>query len=116
MNLPILYIQLSLPACRFKIGITGRGLMKRSRAIWKSTPGLQFPIFFVVTPFPAMVESALHRHFAAYRAPKQQGSGRTEWFKCGLFGIVLIEAIAIYAAIWVVQGLAAWWIVKKYLA
>lgn len=114
MNLPIIYIQLSLPDCRFKIGITGRGLMRRSRNIWESTPGLQFPIFFAVVPFPSLIERAMHVHFRFNHAPKRRGSGKTEWFRCGFLGVTLLEALAMLSAIWVVEGFMLFAVWKYY--
>ena len=86
--------------------------MRRSRNIWESTPGLQFPIFFAVVPFPSLIERAMHVHFRFNHAPKRQGSGKTEWFKCGFLGLNMIEALAMLAAIWVVEGFVIWYIIK----
>lgn len=108
--LPILYLQISLPDFRFKIGITNRGLGKRSRNIAETTPGLQMPVFFCVVPFPAMFERALHRHFAYCHAPKRRGSGKTEWFGFGLFGLNFVGVLGFYACIWVVEALIVWWV------
>lgn len=111
--LPIVYIQLHYRfpfETRWKCGITNRGLMSRSRNIWKSTPGVQFPVFFVVVPFPARFEKWLHRHFDYCHRPLKQGSGRTEWFDMGVLGLNLLSALAMYAALWVVQGLLLWWV------
>ncbi len=98
----ILYIQLSITPLpiRFKIGITRRSWKKRSANIAKTTPGLQFPLpFFVIVPFPAFWEGLLHRHFAHCHAPMRRGSGKTEWFRVGLLGCNLWEAIAFYLAL-----------------
>lgn len=111
--LPILYIQVSLPDFRFKIGITNRGLGKRSQNIAETTPGLQMPVSFCVVPLPAVFERALHRHFSFCHAPKASGSGRTEWFGFGLFGLNFVEAIAFYGAIWTVEVLVMWWAWKQ---
>lgn len=77
--------------------------MKRSKAIWSSTKGIQLPILFVVTPFNKQLEKWMHKHFAAHRRPKKTGSGRTEWFTPGLAGVVLLEAVSIFLAIWISQ-------------
>ena len=107
--LPILYLQLSAALTRtplrFKIGITNRGLGKRSRNIADSTPGIQFPIFFCIVPAPAVFEGALHRLFSDSHAPMRRGSGRTEWFDVGLFGCNLFAALSIYALIWAIEAL-----------
>jgi hypothetical protein len=116
MNLPILYLQLSFAlrtGVRFKIGITRRGMMRRSRNIWKSTPGVQFPVFFCVVPFVGAVEKWMHGQFAYCHAPQRRGSGRTEWFRAGFLGLNLWVALAYYLAVWVVEGLGAWWAWNK---
>jgi len=116
MNLPILYLQLSFAlrtGVRFKIGITRRGMMKRSRNIWKSTPGLQFPVFFCVVPFVCRVEKWMHRQFDYCRAPKPTGSGKTEWFRAGFLGLNLWQALAYYLTVWVMEVLGVWWAWNK---
>ena len=98
----ILYIQLSITPLpvRFKIGITRRSWKKRSANIAKTTPGLQFPLpFFAVVPFPAFWEGMLHSYFDYCHAPMRRGSGKTEWFRVGLLGINLLQAVAFYAAL-----------------
>ena len=98
----ILYIQLSLTPLpvRFKIGITRRSWKGRSRNIAKTTPGLQFPLpLFVIVPFPAFWEGLLHKHFSHCHAPMRSGSGKTEWFRVGLLGCNLWEAVCFYLAL-----------------
>ena len=117
MSLPVLYLQLSLSlrtGLRFKIGITRRGMMKRSRNIWRSTEGLQFPVFFCIVPFVRTVERWMHRQFSHCHAPLRTGSGKTEWFRAGVLGLNLLTALVYYLAIWTVEILAVLDAVKNF--
>jgi len=114
----ILYIQISIYPfpIRFKIGITRRSWKGRSRNIARSTPGLQFPLpLFIIVPFPAFWEGLLHRHFSHCHAPMRHGSGKTEWFRVGLLGCNLWEAVLMYAALMTAELMFFYWIAKKVL-
>jgi hypothetical protein len=114
----ILYLQISLTPfpVRFKIGITRRSWKGRSRNIAKTTRGKQFALpIIALTPFPETIERALHVHFSYCHHPMAEGSGKTEWFRVGVGGLNLFEAICFYLALMEVQIGAVILIVKHFL-
>jgi len=114
----ILYLQLSLTPLpiRFKIGITRRSWKGRSRNIAKTTKGRQFPLpIIAITPFPGIIEKALHSHFSFCHHPMAEGSGKTEWFRVGLLGCNLWEAVCFYLALMGLEVGAVILIVKHFL-
>lgn len=123
MNLPILYLQVSVHFewrfpfifFRFKCGITNRGLKKRSKNIAETTPGKQLPVFFCVIPYPKYWETRMHKHFEFCHAPMKEGSGKTEWFSFGILGLNFLEILTFYIFIWVAEGLIIWWVVKHFI-
>jgi len=120
VNLPILYLQLSIHFewkfpfifFRFKCGITNRGLKKRSKNIADTTPGKQFPVFFVIVPYPGFWETRMHQWFAHCHAPMKTGSGKTEWFKMGFLGFYFWEILMYYCFIWVWEAVFIYLIVR----
>lgn len=120
MNLPILYLQVSVHFewkfpfifFRFKCGITNRGLRSRSRNIAETTPGWQRPIFFCIVPEPRYWEKKFHGMFSHCHAPMREGSGKTEWYAFGFCGVYLFEILMYYLAIWVVEFLILYKLIK----
>ena len=91
---------------RFKIGVTGIGRRRvRMRSIQRTTRGIQIPVFFAPVLYPYGVEKMLHRLFAGDHAPYRVGSGKTEWFRCGLLWSNLITALVFLVWCWVGWGL-----------
>ena len=90
---------------RVKIGI-GWNLNNRVSQIDRTTRGKQRLILAVILPFKArQIEAFLHRRYKRYHAPLKAGSGRSEYFRAGLW---VLEAIVIMAAVSVVQWALVW--------
>ena len=90
---------------RFKIGIASK-LRRRVKQVNDSTKGNQRIVIAVDLPFKArQIEAYLHRRYKHYHAPLKSGSGRSEWFKAGLW---VIEAIAIMLGVALVQWGLVW--------
>ena len=90
---------------RFKIGIASK-LRRRVKQIDDSTKGNQRIVIAVDLPFKArQIEAYLHRRYKPYHAPLKSGSGKSEWFKAGLW---VIEAIVIMLVVALVQWGLVW--------
>ncbi len=100
-----LYFLSSNTPPRYKIGI-GNHLQKRVRQVDRTTKGHQRVLIAFDMPFGARrTETMLHRRYNRYHAPLKHGSGRSEYFRRGLW---LIEAISIAALVCVVQWGLIW--------
>lgn len=99
------YLYLLRFRTRVKIGI-GWNLNNRVNQIDRTTNGKQRLMLAVILPFKArQVEAFLHRRYKAHHAPLKAGSGRSEYFKAGLW---VLEAIVIMAAVSVAQWALVW--------
>ena len=100
-----LYILTSTRPYRYKIGI-GKRLQKRIAQVDKTTKGHQRVLIAFDMPFGARsTETLLHRRYARQHAPLRFGSGKTEYFKPGLW---LLEAIVIAGVICLGQWVLVW--------
>ena len=100
-----LYFLTSTNPCRYKIGI-GKRLQKRIAQVDKTTKGHQRVLVAFDMPFGARYcETLLHRRYGAYNAPLKYGSGRTEWFKRGMW---IAEAIVIAGVVCLGQWALVW--------
>ena len=100
-----LYFLTSNRPYRVKIGI-GKRLQKRVAQVDRTTKGQQRVLIAFDMPFGARsTETLLHRRYARQHAPLRVGSGRTEWFKPGLW---LLGAVFIAGLIWVGQWALVW--------
>ena len=99
------YLYLLRFRTRIKIGI-GWNLNNRVTQIDRTTKGKQRLILAVILPFKArQVEAWLHRRYKAHHAPLRAGSGRSEWFRAGLW---TLECVFIMAAVSVAQWALLW--------
>lgn len=99
------YLYLIKSPSRVKIGIA-KILTRRLWQIDSTTAGQQRLILAVILPFKArQVEAFLHRRYKHYHAPLKAGSGRSEYFRAGLW---VLEAIVIMAAVSVAQWALVW--------
>lgn len=99
------YLYLLRFRSRVKIGI-GWNLNNRVSQIDRTTKGKQRLILAVILPFKArQVEAYLHRRYKRWHAPLKAGSGRSEYFRAGLW---CIECVAIMAAVSVAQWALVW--------
>ena len=90
---------------RYKIGI-GKRLQKRVSQVDKTTRGRQRVLIAFDMPFGARsTETLLHRRYNRQHAPLRFGSGKTEYFKPGLW---LLEAVVIAGVIWAGQWVLIW--------
>ncbi len=90
---------------RVKIGI-GWNLNNRVSQIDRTTRGKQRLILAVILPFRArQIEACLHRRYKRYHAPLKAGSGRSEYFRAGLW---VLECVVIMAAVSVAQWALIW--------
>jgi len=87
-----LYFLTSTHPRRYKIGI-GKKLSRRVNQVDTTTKGRQRVLIAFDMPFGARsTETLLHRRYNRQRAPLRLGSGRTEFFKPGLW---IAEALVI---------------------
>jgi hypothetical protein len=100
-----LYFLTSTHPPRVKIGI-GNQLKRRVNQVNQSTKGHQRVLIAFDMPFGARrTETMLHRRYSRYHAPLKYGSGRTEFFKPGLW---LAEAVFIAGAVCLGQWVLVW--------
>lgn len=100
-----LYFLTSTRPYRVKIGI-GNQLKRRVSQVDKTTKGQQRVLIAFDMPFGARsTETLLHRRYNRQRAPLRVGSGRSEYFKPGLW---IIEALGIAVVVWVGQWAIIW--------
>jgi len=100
-----LYFLSSTNPPRYKIGI-GNQLKRRVSQVDKSTKGHQHVLIAFDMPFGARkTEMMLHRRYNRYHAPLKHGSGRSEYFRRGVW---LIEAISIAALVCITQWCFIW--------
>jgi Meiotically up-regulated gene 113 len=100
-----LYFLSSTTPPRYKIGI-GNHLHKRVRQVDRTTKGHQRVLIAFDMPFGARrTETMLHRRYNRYHAPLKHGSGKTEWFRRGLW---VIEGILIAFFICFCQWAIIW--------
>lgn len=101
----MMYLYLLRFHSRVKIGI-GWNLNNRVNQIDRTTKGKQRLILAVILPFKArQVEAYLHRRYKRWHAPLKAGSGRSEYFRGGLW---VLEAIVIMAAVSLAQWALVW--------
>lgn len=99
------YLYLIKSPRRVKIGIA-KILTRRLWQIDSTTAGRQKLILAVILPFKArQVEAWLHRRYKAHHAPLKYGSGKSEWFRAGLW---TLECVVIMAAVSVAQWALVW--------
>jgi hypothetical protein len=100
-----LYFLTSTNPRRYKVGI-GKRLQKRIAQVDKTTKGQQRVLVAFDMPFGARsTETMLHRRYNRYHAPLRFGSGRTEWFRPGLW---ITEAVVIAGVICLGQWVIVW--------
>ena len=100
-----LYFLTSTHPRRVKIGI-GWHLYRRTKQVDKTTRGSQRVLVAFIMPLGARwAETLLHRRYKQHSAPLKYGSGRTEWFKRGVW---ILEAVAIAGVISVGQWVLVW--------
>ena len=100
-----LYFLTSTRPYRVKIGI-GNQLKRRVSQVDKTTKGQQRVLIAFDMPFGARsTETLLHRRYNRQHAPLRFGSGKTEYFKPGLW---IIEALGIAVVVWVGQWVIVW--------
>lgn len=100
-----LYFLTSTNPRRYKVGI-GKRLQKRIAQVDKTTKGQQRVLIAFDMPFGARAtETMLHRRYNRYHAPLRFGSGRTEWFRPGLW---ITEAVVIAGVICLGQWVIVW--------
>ena len=100
-----LYFLTSTKPSRYKIGI-GKRLQKRVTQVDRTTKGHQRVLIAFDMPFGARsTETLLHRRYARQYAPLRAGSGKTEYFKPGLW---IIEGIIIAGLICTGQWVLVW--------
>ncbi len=100
-----LYFLSSTHPRRVKIGI-GNQLKRRVAQVDKTTKGQQRVLIAFDMPFGARAtETMLHRRYNRQQAPLRFGSGRTEFFKPGLW---VMEAVGIAVVVWVGQWAIVW--------
>jgi hypothetical protein len=100
-----LYFLTSTNPPRIKIGL-GWHLYRRHKQVDKTTRGRQRVLVAFIMPLGARwAETFLHRRYKRHHAPLKYGSGRTEFFKRGIWvvGAILIAFfISLYqwAIVW----------------
>lgn len=100
-----LYFLTSTHPYRVKIGI-GKRLQRRVTQVDRTTKGNQRVLIAFDMPFGARyTETLLHRRYNRQHAPLRVGSGRTEFFKPGLW---LLEAVVIAGVVWAGQWVLVW--------
>ena len=100
-----LYFLTSTRPYRVKIGI-GNQLKRRVSQVDRTTKGQQRVLVAFDMPFGARsTETMLHRRYNRQRAPLRVGSGRTEWFRPGLW---ITEAVVIAGGIYLGQWAIVW--------
>jgi len=100
-----LYFLTSTNTRRYKIGI-GKRLQKRVTQVDRTTKGHQCVLIAFDMPFGARsTETLLHRRYARQHAPLRVGSGRTEYFKPGLW---IFEAVFVAGLICLGQWALVW--------
>ncbi len=100
-----LYFLRSTNPPRFKIGL-GWHLQNRVSQVDKTTRGKQSVIVAFVLPFGARkLEKQLHDRYIRFHAPLKHGSGKSEYFKRGVW---IIEALVIAGAVWLWQWVCVW--------
>ena len=96
---------------RIKIGITWH-LGHRLANIDKTTAGKQRLILAVLLPCCArQVEVYLHRRYRRYHAPLRYGSGRSEYFKPGLWLLECVVIMLLVSAGQFMAGLAGFYLI-----
>ncbi len=99
------YLYLLRFRTRIKIGI-GWNLNNRVNQIDRTTKGKQRLVLAVILPFKArQIEAFLHRRYKRYHAPLKAGSGRSEYFRAGLW---TLECVVIMASVSVAQWVVVW--------
>jgi len=100
-----LYFLTSTSPPRVKIGI-GNHLHKRVKQVDRTTKGHQRVLIAFDMPFGARsTETMLHRRYNRYHAPLKHGSGRTEFFRRGLW---VAEAVSIAGLVCIAQWSCVW--------
>ena len=100
-----LYFLTSTHPARIKIGI-GNQLKRRVKQVNQSTKGHQRVLIAFDYPFGARsTETLLHRRYIRHHAPLKFGSGKSEYFRRGLW---VLEAIIIAASICLAQWALIW--------
>jgi len=100
-----LYFLTSTHPYRVKIGI-GNQLKRRVSQVDKTTKGQQRVLIAFDMPFGARAtETLLHCRYNRKRAPLRFGSGRSEYFRPGLW---LLEALVIAGVTWAGQWVVVW--------
>lgn len=100
-----LYFLTSTNPARIKIGV-GNQLKRRVSQVDKTTKGYQRVLIAFDMPFGARsTETLLYRRYSRYHAPLRFGSGKTEYFKPGLW---LLEAVVIAGVICLGQWVLVW--------
>jgi hypothetical protein len=104
-DMQYLYFLTSTNPSRVKIGI-GNKLQRRVKQVEQSTKGHQKVLVAFDFPFGAQrTETYLHRKYIKHHAPLKFGSGRTEYFKPGIW---LCEAVIIALMACVGQWFVIW--------
>ena len=107
------YLLSSTRPMRVKIGI-GRVLKKRTRQVDRTTPGRQRVVFSVLMPvWGRWLERWLHHRYRRYRSPLRYGSGRTEYFRPGLWVVgclawMLVWWLLAWFTLFVLAGAGTW--------
>ena len=100
-----LYFLTSTRPRRYKIGI-GKRLQNRVAQVDRTTKGHQRILIAFDMPFGARAtETLLHRRYVRHHAPLRFGSGKTEYFKPGLW---IAEAVVIAGLICLGQWVLVW--------
>jgi len=104
------YLYLLQSGWRVKIGI-GSKLQRRVSQVDKTTRGKQRLVLAVILPFKTrQIEAYLHRRYKRHHAPFRTGSGRTEWFRAGIWTLecvvlMLLIQFGQWALVWGTVGL-----------
>ena len=100
-----LYFLTSTNPSRYKVGI-GWHLYRRHKQVDKTTRGNQSVLVAFIMPLGARwAETLLHRRYKRYHAPLKYGSGKSEYFKRGLW---IVEALVIAGLISAGQWILVW--------
>ena len=84
----------------------GWHLYRRHKQVDKTTKGHQRVLVAFIMPLGARwAETYLHRRYKKHHAPLRYGSGRTEWFRQGLW---ICEALVIAGLISAGQWVLVW--------
>lgn len=94
---------------RVKLGITWH-LVQRVANIDKTTAGKQRLVLAVLLPWGArQVEAYLHRRYRRWHAPLRYVSGRSEYFKPGLWLLECVVIMLLVSAGQFMAGLAGFY-------